>query len=1064
LNPSTNSTMARLFTGPFFPYLEESLLAEITAAKQEDPFRPVAVIVPTRALVRRLQSILAARGPWVNVHFHTFFTLSLRLLSAAGRQVHPTVPEAVLLLLLKQVIESNLPQNEHTAYFLSYDSSLARLLSLFSRFTSYRVTPPAEPTGIEKTVFAIYRSFSDEKRKQGLRDADDLIDEAARLFSDRTPPDTPQDIFLYGFYDLNPVQADIVRSLDARCDLTIVSAGGFSAGAEEFFERTAQFYRELAGAAADPHKALPTETDSVITSIARELFSARGTERLEAGGCIELMTASGVRGEARAVALSIIGLMEKDPSLGWREIAVTMRQRADYAGALADAFADYSIPAVFDGGQPLSSIPEVGYFLVLISALRRGLVRDDVLFLISSALFAWPGLAADDEPWVRDNAYLLAEFAGAYRIISGTREWENAFARHRDRAAVDDNPEDEPDGTPADDRDQPMTRYIRAVQAIVGGFLSALAEIPADAPPAEFRDKLTRLIDTYILPSHDNSPGVGYLKEILGTLTAVSLIRPRITRHDCLAILENAISLSNAPGPDDIDGVFVSDVMGARLLPRRVIILMGMNEKIFPHVAARDPFISDETGAALGLRTGAFRLMEDRTLFALTVACARDLIVISRERSDDAGRTVSPSPFLEELLSRITIGGNKVDPAAGSAGRDYPRITAADRELSRHREADIRTFLCLGWPDEHDIRAVRGVVADTPFLRGGLTAVDERASNRPLSRYDGLIGSADGLIDVIAPLSAQKLEAYAACPFDFFMRYILLVPEDEAVEEELDVEPRELGNIYHRILSRLLPLLVQKGLLAATADPKVVDRLVDAHVTKETSSRLSGRIPALILRARGQHTARIVRRLIERERDTGTSGFVPAHYEVTFGPRRDGSIEYPALALTIGTHAIDCVGRIDRIDINRAEAAFSVIDYKRKKGSGALKLMTRIRNGQHFQLPIYLMAAEHLVSKGQYRPGGGALVYLEADDAAKYREAISAEEFAQARDTVMGRIGAVLDAIAAGEFTPGKGGSCRFCVHGDLCRSESKSVDAERRQKTADGDGTPGEDEDTDES
>ncbi len=1055
--------MAYLVTGSSFTHLEGRLQGEIAAAKREDPFLPVAVIVPTRALKRRLQSILASEGCRVNIHFFTFFELSLWLLKAAGREVRPTVPEPVTLLLLKQVIESGLPQNEHTAYFLSYNNSLKRLLGLFSRFTSYRVTPPADPVGIEKTVFAIYRSFCDRKRELGIRDADDLIDEAARLLSADIPPDVPKGVFLYGFYDLNPVQADIVRSLDARSDLTILAAGGFSAGAEEFFERTAQLYRELSGSAAGPLKAVEAESDSLVISIARELFSAPGTARREAGGSIELATASGVRGEARAVALSIIGLMEKDPSLGWRDIAVTMRERANYTGALADVFADYSLPAVFDGGRPLSSIPEVGYFLVLIAALRRGLVRDDVLFLLSSALFAWPGLAADDEPRVRDSAYLLAEFAGFYRVISGVREWENAFSKHRDRTADSGSAEDEPGGPAADDPPQSTNRYIQTVQPIVGGFLSALAEIPAEAPPVEYRDRLTSLIDTYIRPTHEESPGIGYLKEILETLTAVSLIRPRITRDDCLVIIEDAISQSNAPSPDDIDGVFVSDVMGARLLPRKVIFLMGMNEKVFPHVAGRDPFLTDETGAAMGLRTASSRLMEDRTLFALTVACARDLIVVSRQRSDDAGRTVSPSPFLEELISRITIGGDEVSLTGGAAGRDYPRITATDRELSRHREQDTRAFLCLGWPNEADLSAVRGVVSDTPFLTGGLTAIDERASNRPFSKYDGLIGGVDGLVDMIAPLSAQKLETYAACPFDFFMRYILSVGEYEAVEEELDVEPRELGNIYHRVLSRLFPLLVEKGLLRAAADPEVVGRLVDAQVTKETSGRLSGRIPALILRARGYHTARIVDRLIERERNSSISGFVPARYEVTFGPRRDGVIEHPALTLSIGPRDIDCVGRIDRIDINESAAAFSVIDYKRKKGSGARRLKTEIMAGRHFQLPIYLLAAERLISNGHYRPGEGALVYLEAEDGADHRETISGEEFAQTRDTVMERIGALIDAIAAGEFTPGKGASCRFCAHGDLCRSESTSVDAARRQKTADGSNAPGEDDDSDE-
>ncbi len=67
------------------------------------------------------------------------------------------------------------------------------------------------------------------------------------------------------------------------------------------------------------------------------------------------------------------------------------------------------------------------------------------------------------------------------------------------------------------------------------------------------------------------------------------------------------------------------------------------------------------------------------------------------------------------------------------------------------------------------------------------------------------------------------------------------------------------------------------------------------------------------------------------------------------------------------------------------------------------------------------------------------------------------------RDTVMERVGAVVDAIAAGEFTPEKDGLCLFCAHGDLCRSESKSVDAARRHKTADRGNPSGEDDDSDE-
>jgi ATP-dependent helicase/DNAse subunit B len=101
---------------------------------------------------------------------------------------------------------------------------------------------------------------------------------------------------------------------------------------------------------------------------------------------------------------------------------------------------------------------------------------------------------------------------------------------------------------------------------------------------------------------------------------------------------------------------------------------------------------------------------------------------------------------------------------------------------------------------------------------------------------------------------------------------------------------------------------------------------------------------------------------------------VPAHFEVRFGPPRPGetdhdprSIDEPYL-LDIGNEQILVVGRIDRIDIGRAggRTVFNVIDYK--SGQRPSLNAELIATGQRLQLPIYVMAAQHLI--------------LSADDAA----------------------------------------------------------------------------------
>jgi hypothetical protein len=97
------------------------------------------------------------------------------------------------------------------------------------------------------------------------------------------------------------------------------------------------------------------------------------------------------------------------------------------------------------------------------------------------------------------------------------------------------------------------------------------------------------------------------------------------------------------------------------------------------------------------------------------------------------------------------------------------------------------------------------------------------------------------------------------------------------------------------------------------------------------------------------------------------------------------------------------------------------------------------------------MAADAFVPPETGRPGGGALVYLEADDEADHRETLSREEYEETRGAVVEHIGAVVDAVIAGAFTPSRGTLCRFCAHRDLCRSDIKAVDTVRRQRSNGG-------------
>ena len=73
--------MLRIVTGPFHPVLERALVEDVRSCKTDDPFAPLAVIVPSASLVEHLKRLLTCHVPraFLNIHFLTFHQLALRL-------------------------------------------------------------------------------------------------------------------------------------------------------------------------------------------------------------------------------------------------------------------------------------------------------------------------------------------------------------------------------------------------------------------------------------------------------------------------------------------------------------------------------------------------------------------------------------------------------------------------------------------------------------------------------------------------------------------------------------------------------------------------------------------------------------------------------------------------------------------------------------------------------------------------------------------------------------------------------------------------------------------------
>src|SRR6185295_17452171 len=126
-------------------------------------------------------------------------------------------------------------------------------------------------------------------------------------------------------------------------------------------------------------------------------------------------------------------------------------------------------------------------------------------------------------------------------------------------------------------------------------------------------------------------------------------------------ILAASLHAASLPqGTDDGSGVRVLDVMKARGVPFREVILLGFNQGQVPRRPRQDPFLPDgvrtelrRRGSTVAVKAEARR--EERLLLAVALAAGSERVTVTWQRADDEGKARAPSLFLREI-ARLALG------------------------------------------------------------------------------------------------------------------------------------------------------------------------------------------------------------------------------------------------------------------------------------------------------------------------------------------------------------------------------------------------------------------------
>jgi ATP-dependent helicase/nuclease subunit B len=689
--------------------------------------------------------------------------------------------------------------------------------------------------------------------------------------------------------------------------------------------------------------------------IERELFELEPS-KAEAGDNIRIVSVPNGRAEVQFVAREILRLV-KERNYRYRDIAVIASDIDYYQHYVRAHFEDYEIPFFIDKRRALDQHPVVALVNSALQAVTGGFSGSDIFAYLKTGLV----------PVERCDVDLLENYCLAFGIDG--RDWmsgqEWGFAgedeKHFDEGRINrtrvkvsgpllelrgklDGGKGEGKGISAVTFAGVVFDFLETlgVRERVGSWIEEAAEKGDYAVVDEHQQFYERLVDIF-----------DELAEVFGEQV--------MDCEDWLAIISSAFSqMELAFIPATLDQVLVGSIERSRHPDLKAVFLIGATQRQFPVPVSWGSILTEDDRAAcesadFGLAAScAERLIERQYLAYIAFTRASEFLCVTYPLADEKGSSVVRSQFVdnlqglfenlrEESVSGEQMDAGKVNSAAeladllcGGLGKNGPGAETSERS----RLAEL----------------LDDVVSDEEL--GGLGATVRSAldyDNR--AALDGAIVKELFVREIRS--SATRLGTFAACPYQYFARYILGLEE----REEFKFEPLDLGLFYHRVLDGLLKQLnAKREDFASVGEDELLSlmRSQMAEFIKEDGfvsnfTRHSAH-NAFIIHAAGEVLEDCVKAIAQMVR---AGEFRPKMSEVSFGQVKDAGEtlgEYRT-GLSDG-RVLYMGGKIDRVDIAEAkgEKLGIVFDYKRRTKSFG---WSQFYYGLDMQLPIYMLAVRN---------------------------------------------------------------------------------------------------------
>lgn len=1037
-----------LFAGAPSDGARATLWELVDEIKRDDLMAPVTVVSPSRYASLALRQELGTQG-FINLRFIQMPVLAELLGGAAlaalnKKPITPTLQSISLRHALSNATGLLHPVRLHARTQSSVRAAFRRLRHL----DEGELIELAGHGGVAAEVISLYRRHRHDISGKWF-DAEDLACEAADSVSKGKAAALGDlgHIIVFLPRALSPGNTSLVLALAERKICSVILGVTGDQQADTLIEELRDQLVPIMG------EALPLESPDFPQAPPPD--------------SIHLHVAPSTHEELRWVIRQVIA-EAGEGGAPFHRMAVLYRMENPYGTLIRDELAMSGIPLAGPGRGLLADTPVGRTVLGLLDLPSNDFRRDEVMDWLTGCPVRPPDLPRDAYSPSRWDT--ISRQAG---IVGGLDQWSERLGGYA-QATREQAEEGERNGSISEARAEALRDNATEALAL-GKFVVDLAESltpPADGSPwATFCDWLSSLLKRLLERPATEVEGdelevfdreVERVLQLLQEIESADSLDGEATGEEFRQVVRDALQVSQGHLGPTGRGVFVSSFADAAGMSFDKIWLVGMIEGAVPPALRPDPLLpqGDLTGGN-GLSPAQHRTVEERYnyLSALATAPRRTLSYPVAEAA--SRRSAHPSRWFLEQASILAEKQIHSGDLPSLAEERWMSVTkSAEHALGGLADGgladvlDYRLERLLRWKKDGNPTGRHPLVTGGGLARAARMGHDRRS--RRFTQFDGNLseaaeGSRFSELLERQPISPTRLEAWATCPFRFFLGNVLWLGALESPEETTRITPLERGKLIHKILEDFIVQSGETGLLPAPGDSWTLAdsgrllRIAEAEFAAAEERGVTGK--RLLWELEKEDIRDDLHSFLVAEASLREKiGTAEIRAEARFG-MGDGS---PMVVDEVT--GLRFRGVIDRVDISADGNSVLVMDYKTGSPRPYSELSKDpVDRGKRLQLGIYSLAARQLapyadsVSAAYWltsRQGGFRLAppkYFDINDSQ------TAQRFREGVTTVVSGIQQGVFPANPGNFWNGDFANCRYCDFKTLC--PSRRDDAWERKK-----------------